>query len=85
MLKCIGGLSAADIVSRTTDTIPMNVVVDGRFLPASPRTLWQQGRFHRVPYLIGSTSDDGALFLPGGGNDVVLMDTGIPPAQVWNI
>ena len=38
-------------------------VVDGGFLPDQPRTLYDAGRYARVPYILGSNSDEGTLFL----------------------
>ena len=40
-------------------------VVDGGFLPDQPRALFDAGRFARVPYLLGSNSDEGTLFFLG--------------------
>jgi len=39
-----------------------NVVVDGDVLPDQPRTLFDSGDFARVPYILGSNSDEGTLF-----------------------
>jgi para-nitrobenzyl esterase len=38
-------------------------VVDGGFLPDQPRALYDAGRFARVPYILGSNSDEGTLFV----------------------
>jgi para-nitrobenzyl esterase len=38
-------------------------VVDGGFLPDQPRTLFDTGRYARVPYILGSNTDEGTLFL----------------------
>jgi para-nitrobenzyl esterase len=38
-------------------------VVDGGFLPDQPRTLFDTGRFAKVPYILGSNADEGTLFL----------------------
>src|SRR5262245_10945883 len=40
-------------------------VVDGGFLPDQPRTLFDTGRFARVPYILGSNTDEGTLFFLG--------------------
>ena len=37
-------------------------VVDGGFLPDQPRTLFDTGRYARVPYILGSNTDEGTLF-----------------------
>jgi para-nitrobenzyl esterase len=38
-------------------------VVDGGFLPDQPRALFDAGRFAKVPYILGSNTDEGTLFL----------------------
>jgi para-nitrobenzyl esterase len=38
--------------------------VDGHFLPDQPRTLYNAGQIAKVPYLLGSNTDEGTLFLP---------------------
>ena len=38
-------------------------VVDGGFMPDQPRTLYDAGRFAKVPYILGSNTDEGTLFL----------------------
>ncbi len=40
-------------------------VVDGGFLPDQPRALFDSGRYARIPYLLGSNSDEGTLFFLG--------------------
>src|SRR5262245_50502161 len=40
-------------------------VVDGGFLPDQPRNLYDQRRFAKVPYILGSNTDEGTLFLLG--------------------
>jgi para-nitrobenzyl esterase len=40
-------------------------VVDGGFLPAQPRALFDAGHYARVPYLLGSNTDEGTLFFLG--------------------
>ena len=40
-------------------------VVDGGFLPDQPRALFDSRRYARVPYLLGSNSDEGTLFFLG--------------------
>lgn len=41
------------------------ISVDGAFLPAHPRALFDSGAFSRVPYLMGFNSDEGTLFFIG--------------------
>jgi para-nitrobenzyl esterase len=46
-------------------TLMFGPVVDGGFLPDQPRTLFDHGRYARVPYLLGSNADEGTLFFLG--------------------
>ncbi len=39
--------------------------VDGGFLPAHPRALFNAGTFAQVPYLLGANADEGSLFFIG--------------------
>ena len=78
-LACLRGKSADDIQANAAqpaivggaDTTPapysFNVVVDGAngFLPDQPRALFDVGKVAKVPYLLGSNNDEGALFLLG--------------------
>ena len=43
----------------------LGVVVDGEFLPDQPRTLYDGGNISRVPYILGSNTDEGTLFTVG--------------------
>lgn len=36
--------------------------VDGAVLPDEPATLFDAGRFHRVPLIVGTNSDEATLF-----------------------
>ncbi|RDD37480.1 Acetylcholinesterase [Trichoplax sp. H2] len=44
-----------------------SVVVDGQFLPDNPETLLKNGQYEKVPTMIGTTSDDGSVFVRMGG------------------
>jgi para-nitrobenzyl esterase len=46
-------------------TLSFGPVVDGGFLPDQPRTLFDDGRFVKVPYVLGSNTDEGTLFFLG--------------------
>jgi para-nitrobenzyl esterase len=37
-------------------------IVDGVFLPDQPRTLYDRGEIAKVPYLLGSNTDEGTMF-----------------------
>lgn len=41
------------------------ITVDGGFLPAHPRALFDAGTFAQVPYLLGANADEGTLFFIG--------------------
>jgi carboxylesterase type B len=36
--------------------------VDGKVLPDTPENLLVQGRFSKVPFIVGQTKDEGAFF-----------------------
>ena len=36
--------------------------VDGQILPDTPENLFVQGRFTKVPFIVGQTKDEGAFF-----------------------
>ena len=39
--------------------------VDGEFMPTQPRTLYDRGEIAKVPYILGSNTDEGTLFTIG--------------------
>ncbi len=41
------------------------MAIDGGFLPAHPRALFDAGTFAQVPYLLGANADEGTLFFIG--------------------
>merc|ERR1712242_333325 len=55
-----------DFASPLWPLMPFGPVIDGSDagLPGIPRTLVQQGKFHKVPLIIGSNKDGGAYFGP---------------------
>ncbi len=65
-LACLRGKAAADLMA-TPDVAAgkgFGPDVDGHFLPDQPRTLYNTGQIAKVPYLLGSNTDEGTLFLP---------------------
>ncbi len=46
----------------TTALWDFNPIIDGDVLPEQPRLLFEAGDFAKVPYLLGSNSDEGTLF-----------------------
>jgi para-nitrobenzyl esterase len=49
----------------STEISTFGPVVDGGVLPDQPRTLFDGGKFAKVPYLLGSNADEGTLFFIG--------------------
>jgi para-nitrobenzyl esterase len=41
-------------------------IVDGDFFPDQPRTLYDSGNISKVPFILGSNTDEGTLFAAGG-------------------
>jgi para-nitrobenzyl esterase len=71
-LACLRALPASALLailqaSSTPGSVVPNFtfgpVVDGGFLPDQPRTLFDTGRYSKVPYILGSNADEGTLFL----------------------
>jgi para-nitrobenzyl esterase len=67
-LACLRGKSVHDLLA----AIPMvpsgnafGPTVDGTFFPEQPRAIFDQGRAAKVPYILGSNSDEGTLFTAG--------------------
>jgi para-nitrobenzyl esterase len=60
-LACLRGKPVMVLVPSTNAFGPD---VDGKFLPDQPRTLYDAGDIAKVPYLLGSNTDEGTLFLP---------------------
>ena len=58
LLNAAGG--AAESLSSGT-----RITIDGGFLPAHPRDLFDAGTFNQVPYLLGANDDEGTLFFIG--------------------
>jgi para-nitrobenzyl esterase len=61
-LSCLRQVPVSTLLAHASDLGP---VVDGGFLPDQPRTLFDTGHYARVPYLLGSNSDEGTLFFLG--------------------
>jgi para-nitrobenzyl esterase len=63
-LACLRGKSAADLMASAdvaTGT-GFGPDVDGQFLTDQPRTLFDAGNIAKVPYMLGSNTDEGTLF-----------------------
>lgn len=77
-LACLRGKSATDIMANAQQPDPSSgsttaapwtfaPVVDGPggFLPDQARTLFDEGKIAKVPYILGSNNDEGTLFVLG--------------------
>jgi para-nitrobenzyl esterase len=77
-LACLRGKAAADLMASPDVAAGKGFGpdVDGMFMPDQPRTLYDTGRISKVPYLLGSNTDEGTLFLPATKpmNDQDYMD-----------
>lgn len=56
-------------LNATIELVPGNFypVVDGDFVPDYPSTLLREGKFTKLPFLLGTNADEGTLF---GGADI---------------
>ena len=61
-LACLRGKSVDSLV--TSGSSGLGLEVDTQFIPDQPRTLYDTGKIAKVPYLLGSNTDEGTLFLP---------------------
>ena len=61
MVTCLRATDARDIP--VDDINVWKPIVDGNFLLDSPQKLREAGKFHRVPFMAGFTSEDGAYFI----------------------
>ncbi|HLK41500.1 MAG TPA: carboxylesterase/lipase family protein [Polyangiaceae bacterium] len=70
-LSCMRNASVATLLSMASASDaggmlgPFEPVVDGDFLADQPRTLYQNGKIAKTPYLLGSNQDEGTLFVLG--------------------
>jgi para-nitrobenzyl esterase len=66
-LGCLRGKSVDDLLNAKPPAGAtgqgFGPVVDGDLLPDQPRTLYDSGAFAKVPYILGSNTDEGTLFV----------------------
>lgn len=65
-LTCLRAKPVADLLIAPSDPAlgaGFGPDVDGDFMPDQPRTLYNAGEIAKVPYLLGSNTDEGTLFL----------------------
>jgi para-nitrobenzyl esterase len=60
VLDCLRGKSVDDLLNAAGSVGP---VVDGAWLPDQARTLYNNGDIAKVPYILGSNTDEGTLFI----------------------
>jgi para-nitrobenzyl esterase len=63
-LACLRQVPVSTIVDNLAQGT-FDPVVDGGFLPDQPRALYDSGNYAKVPYILGSNSDEGTLFFLG--------------------
>lgn len=61
-LSCLRALPVSALLGNSAGFGP---IVDGGVLPDQPRFIYDRGEFNRVPYILGSNTDEGTLFLLG--------------------
>ncbi len=69
-LACLRAKSVSDILTAFDKGGSFGPIVDGDFIPDQPRTLYDRGEIARVPYLLGSNSDEGTFFVLGQASTV---------------
>jgi para-nitrobenzyl esterase len=64
-LDCLRGKSVSELLMVPSGgaTSGFGPVVDGAFLPDQARALYDKGAIAKVPYLLGSNTDEGTLFV----------------------
>lgn len=66
-LQCLRDTSVSDLLDAAANDVSgdrsFGPHVDGEFLPDQPRALYDSGDIADVPYILGSTTDEGSLFL----------------------
>lgn len=69
IVKCLKRQTQQDIIKKSQDmfmffSFPRWFApsIDGQILPDTPENLFVQGRFTKVPFIVGQTKDEGAFF-----------------------
>jgi para-nitrobenzyl esterase len=72
ILACLRALPVADLLDAATTEesgpgigASLGVSVDGGFLPDEPRVILDSGDFARVPYMLGTNTDEATIFFTG--------------------
>jgi para-nitrobenzyl esterase len=61
-LSCLRGKSVAELLDADAGG-PLGPIADGEFLPEQPRALFDRGELAAVPYMLGTTNDEGSGFV----------------------
>lgn len=59
-LACLRQVSPSALLANQGD-LPFGPLVDGGFLPDQTRTLFDSGKYARVPYVLGTNADEGTI------------------------
>lgn len=65
-LACLKKVPARELLKYFNTSTIFGPIIDGDFIPDYPRNLVDQGRYHKVPVIIGTDMDEGTTF--GFGN-----------------
>jgi len=64
-LRCLQNLNSNKVLANTQESLTAWVpVIGGQELPDSPLKLFKQGRYNKVPTIIGTTGNEAAIFIP---------------------
>ena len=61
-LACLRQKPVMDLLSATAAAGSFGPIIDMDFFPAQPRALFDSGEIAKVPYILGSNTDEGTLF-----------------------
>jgi para-nitrobenzyl esterase len=62
-LACLRQVPVSVLLENSGGFGDFGPIVDGGFIPDQPRALYDNGDYAKVPYILGSNSDEGTLFL----------------------
>jgi len=68
VLSCLREHSVSELLA-ASEGLTFGLVVDGKFWPDQPRALYERGEIAKVPYILGSNTDEGTLFTTGAKID----------------
>ncbi len=59
-LACLRQVSPSTLLA-SMGSLPFGPLVDGSFLPDQTRTLFDSGKYARIPYILGTNTDEGTI------------------------